>query len=275
MAVPAAEAGPVSDFGQRVLSALVLAPVALAAVWSGGLVFAALVALAAGFMSQEWDRLAGGSGISGVTLFLFVLACLGLTLLDRPQEALGVLALGVLVLGAITRLKEREGAMSIFGLVYIGLPCMAVLWIRERPGAGLELVLWLLAVVWATDIAAYLVGRAIGGPKLAPRVSPGKTWSGLFGGLVAGTLAAAGVGALLFPDPEVRRVSALGLAMAAAAQAGDLLESGVKRRRGVKDTGSLIPGHGGVLDRLDGLMISTPLLAALVLFAEGSGALWQ
>lgn len=168
---------------------------------------------------------------------------------------------------------QASGARSrpilwLAGLLYVGIPCFAVLWLRERPAIGREAVLVLLALVWATDTGAYFAGRAIGGPKLAPRLSPNKTWSGALGGIV--TAVAVGLGAAAFTG-----LAGIGTAiwasagLAVAAEAGDLIESTLKRRFGVKDMGRLIPGHGGVLDRLDSLLLAGPL-GALGLWLAGS-----
>jgi phosphatidate cytidylyltransferase len=151
---------------------------------------------------------------------------------------------------------------------------MAIVWLRAQPDGGRSMVFWLLAVVWATDSGAYAVGRWLGGPRLAPRISPNKTWAGLLGGmasaalvggLMAGVLGAAGLA-----------VAALvGGGLAVVAQAGDLGESLVKRRFGVKDTGALIPGHGGLLDRVDGLLAATPVVALLVWMKGVGGVGWS
>ena len=158
-----------------------------------------------------------------------------------------------------TRLVRGWGiAWYASGFLYALLPALALLWIRERDQHGLYLLIWVFIVTWSTDIGAYFAGRAIGKRKLAPSISPGKTVEGLYGGIAAATLLggawvlAMGLGAALL---------ALAPICAAAAQAGDLFESGMKRRAGVKDSGTWLPGHGGVLDRLDGLVPVTVLTA--------------
>ncbi|MGC9268807.1 phosphatidate cytidylyltransferase [Acidiphilium sp.] len=156
----------------------------------------------------------------------------------------------------------------LVGAAYAGLPALALLWLRNRPVTGLDDVLFLLLVVWLTDIGAYLVGRLLGGRKLAPAISPGKTVSGALGGLIIGSLA----GAIFAGGP-------LGLLPAAAlsliSQVGDLAESGLKRRLGVKDSGNTIPGHGGLFDRLDGILAAAPLAALLAWLAQGGLPLWR
>ncbi|MDP9422537.1 MAG: phosphatidate cytidylyltransferase [Pseudomonadota bacterium] len=154
----------------------------------------------------------------------------------------------------------------VYGFVYCLLPAVALLWIRERAeydgiGQGFDLLIWVFLVVWSTDIGAYFAGRAIGGPKLAPSISPNKTIAGLLGGVLgAAILAGAWVYYVGLPAPLLW----LAVPFAVAAQLGDLFESGLKRRAGVKDSGTWLPGHGGLLDRLDGLVPVAVLTAALM-----------
>ncbi|WP_310468284.1 phosphatidate cytidylyltransferase [Sphingomonas sp.] len=147
--------------------------------------------------------------------------------------------------------RGKGAAWSIGGFVYALLPALALLWIRDRADNGLGLVLWVFIVTWATDIGGYFVGRAFGKRKLAPAISPGKTWAGLYGGMAAAALL--GGGWVLYAGLD-RALFALAPLFAIAAQGGDLFESWLKRRAGVKDSGDMLPGHGGVFDRLDGLL---------------------
>ncbi len=144
------------------------------------------------------------------------------------------------------------------GFAYALVPALALLWIRDRAPQGLELLLWVFIVTWSTDIGAYIAGRAIGGPKLAPSISPNKTIAGLVGGMLSAALAG-----YVWAELTSLSASLFGLAplFALAAQAGDLFESGLKRRAGVKDSGNWLPGHGGALDRLDGLVVVATLTA--------------
>lgn len=158
-------------------------------------------------------------------------------------------------------------AWRVFGFFYCLVPAVALLWIRERAeyqgiGQGFDLLIWVFLVVWSTDIGAYFAGRAIGGPKLAPAISPNKTIAGLIGGVICAALVAgAWVYFVRLPAPLLW----LSVPFAVAAQLGDLFESGLKRRAGVKDSGTWLPGHGGLLDRLDGLVPVAVLTAALMI----------
>jgi phosphatidate cytidylyltransferase len=157
------------------------------------------------------------------------------------------------------RLSEGWGpGWMVAGFAYALLPALALLWMRDRAPQGLELVFWVFIVSWTTDIGAYFAGRAIGGPKLAPAISPNKTWAGLIGGMVSAALAGwAWTQYVMLPASLIW----LAPAFAAAAQGGDLFESWLKRRAGAKDSGSILPGHGGILDRLDGLVVVAVLTA--------------
>ncbi|MDD2878222.1 MAG: phosphatidate cytidylyltransferase [Acidiphilium sp.] len=162
----------------------------------------------------------------------------------------------------------RRTVFLLCGLAYTGLPGAALLWLRARPGAGLDDVLFLLLVVWMTDIGAYLVGRLLGGRKLAPTISPGKTVSGALGGLIIGSLAG-----MIFAGSPLGILPAAVLSL--VSEAGDLAESAVKRWLGVKDSGHTIPGHGGLFDRLDGILAAAPVAALLALIAHGGVPLWR
>ena len=149
---------------------------------------------------------------------------------------------------------------TIAGFFYAIVPALALLWLRDRAPQGLEMVFWVFIVTWTTDIGAFFAGRAIGGPKLAPSISPNKTWAGLIGGMISAALAGwAWTQYVMLPEALIW----LAPLFAAAAQGGDLFESWLKRRSGAKDSGSLLPGHGGVLDRLDGLVVVATLTALL------------
>jgi len=205
----------------RIVSAVVLAPLLLAAVWFGFPWIDLVAAIVAPLMVGEWLRLTRGRPVARGLLILYSMAAL-----------------------------------------------LALLWLRHQPGFGRETILWILACVWATDIGAYFVGSYAGGAKLAPSISPSKTWSGLVGGICASAVVSA-LCTLVFDAGDTVVLAVTGGAIAVVAQAGDLLESAAKRRAGVKDSGRVIPGHGGILDRIDGLIAALVLIAVIRLLTGG------
>ena len=245
-------------------------PVAIGAVWFGGLVFAALVAVAAGLMYWEWQGLCGAKG--RVAQGLAALCGLG-TLLSTWAGPGTSLVAGVAV-GLLVSFSRREHrAFLAAGFAYILLACISLVWLRGLDPDGMETVFWLGAVVVATDTAAYFTGRTLGGPKLAPKISPKKTWSGLLGGM-SGAAIAGGLVAANVDGASILILAMIGGGFAVVAQLGDLLVSKAKRAFGVKDSSNLIPGHGGVLDRLDGFLSASLVLAALALLGGGSPLTW-
>ncbi len=231
MAVNAVMAPPESDpktgeMTTRIISAVVAALVALAAVYFGSPFFEILVAFAALILASEWNRLCKG-----------------------------------------------RIAWLVAGLFYIAVPCWALLDLRADSAHGREMLLWLFAVVWAADTGAYAFGRLIGGARLAPVISPNKTWSGLVGGIgMAG--AAGGVTALILGSSGLFTLAGWSAAIGAVAQAGDLVESWVKRHFGVKDTGAILPGHGGLFDRVDGLLAAAVAVALIEASTKSSILTW-
>jgi phosphatidate cytidylyltransferase len=173
-----------------------------------------------------------------------------------------------LMVGEWLRLtRGRPVARGLF-ILYSIAALLALLWLRHQPGFGRETILWILACVWATDIGAYFIGSTAGGARLAPSISPSKTWSGLVGGICASAVVSA-LCTLVFDAGDTIVLAVTGVAIAVIAQAGDLLESAAKRRAGVKDSGRIIPGHGGILDRIDGLIAALVLIAAIRLLTGG------
>ncbi|ARS27174.1 phosphatidate cytidylyltransferase [Sphingomonas sp. KC8] len=268
---PAAAPAPAarqSDLRTRVASGVVMVLVALVCLWAGGLAFRLLATAVAVVMMAEWAGLMHAPRWKRVLAMLFALglaAGLG-EIAVTPEYWLGGSAsavLPVLVLAgaaavalAVLTLDWRLGA----GLLYATLPALALIYLRAQHGFGLTLAT--AALVWATDIGAYFAGRAIGGARLAPRISPNKTWAGLIGGVIAAELLCAAL-AIGFGLSWLFVYFATMLAV--SAQIGDLFESWLKRRAGVKDSGRLLPGHGGVLDRLDGLVPVALLVAGLAI----------
>lgn len=252
----------------RILSALVMAPPALLAVWWGGVAFAVLVAVAVAVMCWEWDGIVskrfgwpGRVSAIGCVLSVFVA-------LFQPDIAVLIVLAAAAAAAALAPSGDgRPRLWAGTGALYAGLPAVALVWLRDESTGGLFLVLWLMLLVWATDIGAYAAGRTIGGPLLLPRVSPKKTWAGLIGGMVCAALVGIPSATLMPLAPDAMPWWGLclaGAALAVVAQAGDLSESWVKRRWNVKDSSNIIPGHGGVLDRVDGLLAAA-LAVAVVL----------
>ena len=261
---------------RRILSALVLAPVAIAAVWFGTPWLAMMTAVAGAGMAWEWARLCRGGGVgnTGAVLIAAVLVAVIVAAVASTLIAIAVAAAGAVIVFLVAR-REREAEPGWFalGLLWIALPCVLLLWLARAETAGRLTLLWIFAVVWATDIGAYMIGRRLGGPLLAPQWSPHKTWAGMIGG--AGCAAFGG-----WATARLLGVSALPLVLASAGlaiveQFGDLAESVAKRRFGVKDSSGLIPGHGGLLDRLDGLLAVIPVVALLTLIGGGSVLTWR
>jgi phosphatidate cytidylyltransferase len=259
----------------RVLSGVILAPLALAAVWFGDAAFLLLMAIGVALLTIEWGAMCDHEtpARAAVVIASAILVAIFAAYLGHPWLGWLLVGLGALVGAIFTLLRGRidRPADIAFGILYIGAPAVALIWLRGSTG-GRSWTLLLMAVVWAADIAAFLVGSALKGPKLWPRFSPNKTWTGFFGGLLGGALAAIGVAFLPLGGNGPTPVSAvwIGLLTALAAMGGDLWESMLKRRFGVKDSGDLIPGHGGLLDRVDGLMFAAVLVAAVrLLHAQG------
>lgn len=261
--------------GPRTVSALVFASVVVAFAYMGGLGFELMVAMAAVLMGYEWSRLCNDGAMAiGAAVAAGGAAPVAVAALAGADVAVIAAAAAAAVIYAVAWATGARRLWSAAGVVYISIPCIVLVWLRAAPALGLETVFWLFAVVWATDTGAYFAGRGIGGPKLAPRISPQKTWAGLAGGVIC----AAAVGILtaaLLDIPNPAPIVLFSAVLAFVAQAGDLGESMVKRHFGVKDSGRLIPGHGGVLDRLDGLMTAAPAVAASVILT-GEGVLaWR
>lgn len=238
----------------------------LAAVHVGGWFFDAILIIAAGLMAREWGRMAEGGRLGALSMLLAigVMSEVALITLTRDSMAAGLYVTAGLTVAIWLVAAVRRSPAPLWlagGVVPIALPCVAFGWLRYAPGHGAATVYWILAVVWATDIGAFAAGRLIGGPKLAPRISPNKTWAGLAGGVVASIVAGTLVAELVSAsNGTLIGVASGGLAL--VAQGGDLTESFFKRHFGVKDTGRLIPGHGGLLDRVDGLL-AVALVVAL------------
>lgn len=259
-------------FRKRLVSSLVLGPPVLLAAYVGFPYFEIMLAVFGATMAWEWEHMLHraftktGMMIGAAAVLLVVLAW--------HDTLLAVAVLVVCTALLLIRANHKGGQywrLLGIGIAIIGAPMVALTHLDRVGGAAM--LFWVFGVVWATDVGAYAWGRLIGGPKLAPRVSPSKTWAGLLGGIVSAALVGYGVGAVLALDaPWV--LALLSGPLAIVGQAGDLLQSMVKRHVGVKDSGWIIPGHGGILDRVDGLMAVAPVVAVLSVALGGVLAGW-
>jgi len=273
--VPTASSGG-SELILRILSGLVLAPLAVGVAYLGGWAFVVFWSIAALLVLWEWCTLIAGGERSTVLLIAGAAVLLAMLLAATAADAEGshsvrlvaggtLLLMGMLATAALASSDRRVWTAA--GIPYAGLLGMAPIVLRNDAQYGFLAIAFLFAVVWATDIVAYFVGRAVGGPKLAPRISPKKTWSGAAGGTVAAIGAALAL-AIAAGLPNLPAVGLIAAAASALAQAGDLFESALKRRFGAKDSSHLIPGHGGLMDRLDGF-VAAAVFATLIGLIHG------
>lgn len=262
---PKGAEGRKPEVALRVASALVLAAISLGAAVASPWTFALLVIASGTIVAWEWGRLVRGKSFDGIAIIeaVGVAALVICVVLGQPDLALiGLVAL-IAAIGFVGLSSSTLG-WSLAGLAYAALPACALVWLRSDQAFGAIAVLYLFAVAWTTDTASYAAGRLIGGPKLAPRISPRKTWSGF----IIGAVVPAVVGyafALAMGGTRPIGLAAVSVALALACQAGDLFESAVKRRFGAKDMSQLIPGHGGLLDRIDGLLAAAVLASLIAL----------
>jgi phosphatidate cytidylyltransferase len=262
---------------KRTISGVLMGALALAVFLQGDLAFALMIAAGGILIAWEWTRLWSGGrfGACGAVTAAVFLAIVFLAFRDQAGWGLVACVLGVLAAYAAARLTgESRAVWAATGVCYLGPALLALIWLRGHGDEGERLILWLLLTVVATDTGAFFAGRLIGGPRLAPRISPKKTWAGLGGAVVA----SAALG-LIFAAFDAGAPSALVLAFSGAglaviAQAGDLAESWVKRHFGVKDSSGLIPGHGGVLDRIDGLVTAAMATAFVQWVSDGRWLGW-
>lgn len=267
----------------RIASALVIGPAALALTFFGGVPFALFVVVCSLLMADEWATIVLGPSRAPLRLLALglvglavAIAAFGPRLGLAPIHAIGGVIVLLGVASALPMREARERGLSDdarrwapWGALYAGLPSIALVALRDAP-IGLWLVVYLFAVVWTTDIAAFFAGRAIGGPKLWERVSPKKTWSGALGGLLGAAIAGVAV-AHFAGSKSLVAVFLVSAVLSICSQGGDLFESSLKRRFGVKDSGRLIPGHGGILDRVDGLIFAAVAAMIVATFHGGVG----
>jgi phosphatidate cytidylyltransferase len=275
-AAPPARSARWGDLGKRVGSAIVLAPLALGCLWLGRAPWAALIALGAAGCAAEWAGMCRAAPRNWPAAFL------PLGMVAVPLAALFWGGGWALILGACLTVigwalfgRDGRAAWLAAGFVYLTPAAVALVRLRHAHLVGRWDMLFLVLVVWASDIGAYLVGRLVGGPKLAPAISPGKTWSGAVGGLAAAALVGSVVALCAGGRLPLPHCVATAVILGAASQIGDLLESWFKRHFGVKDSGRSIPGHGGLLDRLDGMLTAAPAAALMAVAIGGGVLLWQ
>ncbi len=256
-----------SNLRERALSALVLGPLVLGVVYLGWWPFKLMLLCAAMLAVREWVRMIapGPIGRTLTVSWIAVALVVTLDLLVGPATALSVAMVLTLVAGLMpetgkTPAHDNDRWWAAFGIPYIGASCVAMIWLRGDSQTGLLLIGFLLLSVWVNDTGAFVVGRLIGGPRLAPTISPAKTWAGFWGGIASAALVLGGLAAWVGAHAPVTAALLAGM-LAVMSNGGDLFESGVKRRYGVKDSGGIIPGHGGILDRIDGLLAAAPVLA--------------
>jgi phosphatidate cytidylyltransferase len=265
------------ELALRICSALVLAPLALGIAYLGGWTFVVFWLVAALVVFWEWTSLVAGrdqrpilmAGGAAVLLAIVLAGSAGDAVEGvhkvRLVAAIIVLVMGMLGIAALTTPAQRAWAAG--GIPYAGAIGIAAIVLRSDVALGFVAIVFLFAIVWATDIFAYFVGRAVGGPKLAPRFSPKKTWSGAIAGVVAATVVALVIARVASLN-GVLPIAMIAVLLSVAAQLGDLFESVLKRRFGAKDASQLIPGHGGLMDRLDGF-VAAAVLAAVIGLARG------
>ncbi|MDP2697779.1 MAG: phosphatidate cytidylyltransferase [Thalassospira sp.] len=255
-----------SGLGLRIGSALVMTPIAIAAVWFGSPFYELLLLVFSIGMLWEWLRMCAPlrAGI------LAGIASLGLAVAMVMQWVSAEILIFVPVIVAtliVLAMTGTERKLVVIGIVYVSVAALAAQWLRGHHDDGLLLIMWLFLVVWATDTGAYAFGRAIGGPKLAPRFSPKKTWAGLFGGMFCAALVG-GITVFVADGPNIIIIAVASAVLAIVAQIGDLAESALKRHFDVKDSSNLIPGHGGFLDRADGMLSVFPVAFVIVFFFD-------
>ncbi len=251
----------------RIASAAVLAPAAIAATMTGGPVFAAAVAFALVVMCFEWTRMVQ-KGREASPAF-YALALGGALAISAAAAGFYVAALLMCAVSAaaavgLTRGRTGEWSWIAFGAVYVLAPSVALIWIREGLEDGQALALLLFLVVWSADTGGYVGGRLVGGPKLNVALSPAKTWAGAVGGVIFGSAAGAIAAAYLFKSAETGHFAVIGGSLGLASILGDMTESAFKRNFGIKDMSGFIPGHGGALDRLDGMIFATTAMALVI-----------
>jgi phosphatidate cytidylyltransferase len=239
-----------SDLAVRAASAFVLAPIAMLDVWLGGYWYSLFIILLGIMMVREWVAIVHDNDSKQFLLHAaaVVLAATAIS----PAEAILLIIPALLSIALVFISKQPKSFWSFIGIPYLALPVLALMALRSDDFWGLKAIVWCLIIVWSADTFAYFAGRIIGGPKLAPKLSPKKTWAGMGGAVVGAAVASAAFST--YCELPLLPLMAMAAQFAVVEQGGDIFESALKRHHNVKDSGDLIPGHGGVLDRVDGLL---------------------
>ncbi|MEW5687610.1 MAG: CDP-archaeol synthase [Pseudomonadota bacterium] len=252
-----------TNLGLRVASAAVIAPAAIAAAWFGGWPYLVLIAIGVALLAIEWGGMTAPGAPTRVAAAVAASVLVAVFVGYRGDFvwAWGAIILSAAAAAIVARGVAERPADAAFGVLYIAPAALCLVWLRQTD-QGHWWMMMLFAATWAADIGAFAVGSTLKGPKLWPRFSPNKTWSGFIGGLAAATAVGMGMTLLSVFRLNLAAAAIIGLTVGLATMAGDLWESAIKRRFGVKDSGDLIPGHGGLLDRVDGLMFAVVVMAA-------------
>lgn len=252
------------DWHLRVIFGVGLAGTVVAAIVAGKPWLEALIALALVLGLREWHRMVGGRGLSALLLGMAAIAAALLVFVGQNNPFLSFLLLvcGAATVAVLEGLEGGKAGWCGIGVLYLGVPALALAMVREDAPHGQWLVLVLFLAVWSTDTGALLFGKLIGGPKLVPKTSPDKTWAGFYGGVATAAAVVALFGQCI--GASAWRAGFVGALLGLAAHGGDLAESWIKRRFRIKDSGGLIPGHGGMLDRIDSTLTAALVLAVLV-----------
>ena len=255
-----------SEIARRIATSIVLIPIALGSVLAGGLLFIVLISVGTALVIFEWTRMTAPTAGRGAVIALLgiVLGAIAGFVFSGAVTGLSVLAAGIILIVVIAPRLGLDRSWSAAGLCYAGLASLCLLMLRGSAEFGLETIVWLFLLVWLADIAALAVGRTVGGPRLAPRISPAKTWSGALASVAAAMMVGLAAAFIVGHTSKIALVAISG-GVGIAAILGDLVESWIKRRFGAKDSGALIPGHGGMMDRVDSL-----IFAAVAAWAFGS-----
>ncbi len=261
--------GLTDNLFKRIIAALILVPPVVYMIYAGGVWFYALLAVGLIPMCLEWCALTKlPTKIYGINLVIFIYMAAYLGLFQGYATFVFLTLLALSLVGHVLKHKQAFG-WWLLGTGYVGLTVISLGWLRGQEEGAL-LVFWVFLVTWATDVGGYFFGKAIGGPKMAPIISPNKTWSGLFGGMALSGVVSLVI-TLTFDWHDPITIAVLSGLVAVLSQLGDLYESAIKRSFNQKDSGVLIPGHGGILDRVDGLVFTTPTVAIVVYYLSTSG----